>query len=81
MFLNFLFIFFSLFGTKCVACSNLISPNSVIMKVLDTNLFHIDCFKCEECGNKLEKGDEFVFKDKKLFCRADLNVVEHKSDG
>ena len=44
------------------------------------NVYHVDCFKCDECGDKLEKGDEFILKDGKLFCNADFNVAEQKSD-
>ncbi|XP_065646334.1 LIM/homeobox protein lim-6 isoform X3 [Hydra vulgaris] len=68
-----------LFGIKCVACSNIIAPNSIVMKVLDTNLFHIDCFKCQDCGKMLEKGEEYVFKNQKLLCKADFNT-EHICD-
>nr|XP_047135256.1 uncharacterized protein LOC101239718 [Hydra vulgaris] len=68
-----------LFGIKCVACNNIITPNSIAMKVLDTNLFHIDCFKCQNCGKMLEKGEEYAFKNQKLLCKADFNT-EHICD-
>ena len=73
------FIFSSLFGCKCSGCQRLISPNELVMKALD-NVYHVDCFKCDECGDKLEKGDEFILKDEKLYCSSDFNVAEQKSD-
>ena len=49
------------------------------MKALQ-NVYHVDCFKCFECGDKLEKGDEFILKDNKLYCSADFNVADPKFD-
>jgi len=69
----------SLFGCKCSGCHQQISPIELVMKALH-NVYHLDCFKCDECGDKLEKGDEFILKENKLFCSADFNVAEQRSD-
>ncbi|XP_066918682.1 LIM homeobox transcription factor 1-beta-like [Clytia hemisphaerica] len=66
-------------GCKCSGCDVFISPNELVMKALQ-NVYHVDCFKCSECGDKLEKGDEFILKDSKLYCSADFNVADPKFD-
>ena len=47
-----------------------------------TNLYHLHCFKCDECGKTLEKGDEFMLKDDRLFCKNDFqaNQADGESD-
>ena len=49
------------------------------MKALH-KIYHVECFKCDECGDRLEKGDEFILKEDKLYCSADFNVAEQRSD-
>lgn len=68
-----------LYGSKCFLCDLPISPSELVMKALD-KIYHVDCFKCDECGDRLEKGDEFILKDEKLYCSADFNVAEQRSD-
>ncbi|XP_057289579.1 LIM homeobox transcription factor 1-beta.1-like isoform X3 [Hydractinia symbiolongicarpus] len=68
-----------LYGCKCSGCQELISPNELVMKALE-NVYHVNCFKCDECGDRLERGDEFILKEDKLYCSADFNVAEQKSD-
>ena len=63
----------------CSGCNQIISPTELVMKALQY-VYHIDCFKCHECGDKLEKGDEFLLKDDKLYCSSDFNVAEQRSD-
>ena len=75
----FAFIFDRIHGCKCSGCEVHISPNELVMKALQ-NVYHVDCFKCFECGDKLEKGDEFILKDNKLYCSADFNVADPKFD-
>ena len=57
----------------------MIAPDELVMRAVQS-VYHTDCFKCDECGDKLEKGDEFILREGKLFCSADFNVAEHKSD-
>lgn len=79
LFTLFTFFLFSLYGSKCFLCELAISPNELVMKALE-KIYHVECFKCDECGDKLEKGDEFILKDDKLYCSADFNVAEQRSD-
>ena len=77
---NLFYLFhFRLFGCMCSGCNQIISPTELVMKALQY-VYHIDCFKCHECGDKLEKGDEFLLKDDKLYCSSDFNVAEQRSD-
>ena len=41
------------------------------MRVLD-NIYHLSCFTCIVCGRQLEKGDQFVIRSGRLFCRPDF---------
>ena len=68
-----------MYGCKCSGCGNVIAPDELVMRAVQS-VYHTDCFKCDECGDKLEKGDEFILREGKLFCSADFNVAEHKSD-
>ncbi len=44
------------------------------------NVYHLHCFKCDECGRTLEKGDEFGLKDRRLFCKDDLDGIKHEKE-
>ncbi len=45
------------------------------------NVYHLHCFKCDECGRTLEKGDEFGLKDRRLFCKEDLEELKQEEKG
>ncbi|CAG2171516.1 unnamed protein product [Oppiella nova] len=41
------------------------------MRALD-HIYHINCFLCVGCGRQLQKGDQFVIRGGRLFCRPDF---------
>lgn len=61
-----------LFRAKCACCGYSISSHELVMKALDC-VFHVHCFRCVECGQQLQKGEQFVIKDGQIFCRFDFD--------
>ncbi|XP_002738638.2 LIM homeobox transcription factor 1-beta [Saccoglossus kowalevskii] len=59
-----------LFGTKCNGCLQSITSNELVMRAL-CNVYHLRCFNCIICNQRLQKGDEFVVRDNQLFCKVD----------
>uniref|UniRef100_T1KH00 Homeobox domain-containing protein n=2 Tax=Tetranychus urticae TaxID=32264 RepID=T1KH00_TETUR len=41
------------------------------MKALDS-IFHLNCFTCVGCNKQLKKGDQYVIRSGRLFCRPDF---------
>ena len=70
---------FRLFGAKCSTCKQDIAANELVMRALH-HVYHLHCFKCDECGRSLEKGDEFGLKDDRLFCKDDFNGIKPEKD-
>jgi len=68
-----------LFGAKCSTCKQDIAANELVMRALH-HVYHLHCFKCDECGRSLEKGDEFGLKDDRLFCKDDFNGIKPEKD-
>lgn len=66
---------FRLFGTKCNGCSESIPSSEMVMRALN-NVYHLRCFTCVVCSTQLKKGDEFVLKENRLFCKEDY-TKEH----
>ncbi|CAG5124069.1 unnamed protein product [Candidula unifasciata] len=60
-----------LYGTKCTGCHQHVAPNDLVMRAASL-VYHLDCFCCIVCGQRLQKGDEFVLRDGQLFCRIDF---------
>lgn len=60
-----------LFAAKCSACLEPIPPTDLVMRALDS-VYHLHCFACIICGRQLEKGDQFVVKSGRLYCRPDF---------
>ena len=58
------------YGAKCSGCFQSIPANEFIMRAMD-NIYHLQCFVCVLCGYQLQKGDQFVIKDGRVFCRPD----------
>ncbi|XP_063424159.1 LIM homeobox transcription factor 1-beta-like isoform X1 [Mytilus trossulus] len=61
-----------LFRGKCSGCGYCISAQELVMKA-NGNVYHMNCFRCVECGHILQKGDQYVLKDGQLFCRFDFD--------
>ncbi|GFO39855.1 LIM homeobox transcription factor 1-alpha-like [Plakobranchus ocellatus] len=60
-----------LYATKCQACLQAVSPSELVMRASGA-VYHLGCFACVVCGQRLQKGDEFVIRDGQLFCRLDF---------
>ncbi|XP_051981362.1 LIM homeobox transcription factor 1, beta a [Xyrauchen texanus] len=59
-----------LFATKCSGCLEKIAPTEFVMRALES-VYHLGCFCCCVCEQKLCKGDEFVLKEGQLLCKND----------
>eukprot|EP00794_Sanderia_malayensis_P015990 gene15990-17600_t len=68
-----------LFAMKCNVCKQGIAANELVKRAMQ-NVYHLHCFKCEECGRTLEKGDEFGLKDRRLYCKEDLNGIKREKE-
>ncbi|KAG8199418.1 hypothetical protein JTE90_000286 [Oedothorax gibbosus] len=62
---------FKLFAAKCAGCVQPISPTELVMRALDC-VYHVACFVCVGCGRQLQKGDQFVLRSGRLYCRPDF---------
>ncbi|XP_049516245.1 LIM homeobox transcription factor 1-beta isoform X1 [Dermacentor silvarum] len=60
-----------LFGVKCAGCLGCIAPSELVMRALE-HVFHVACFACVVCGRTLQKGDQFVVRAARLYCRPDF---------
>ncbi|XP_022238737.1 LIM homeobox transcription factor 1-beta-like [Limulus polyphemus] len=60
-----------LFAAKCTGCLQPIAPSELVMRALDY-VYHISCFTCVGCGRQLQKGDQFVIRNGRLYCRPDF---------
>ncbi|XP_059147551.1 LIM homeobox transcription factor 1-beta-like [Physella acuta] len=58
------------YATKCNGCLQSVPPNELVMRA-SSFVYHLPCFCCIVCGQRLQKGDEFVLRDGQLFCRLD----------
>ncbi|XP_041482007.1 LIM homeobox transcription factor 1-beta-like isoform X2 [Lytechinus variegatus] len=76
--LCFLLLNCRLFGTKCNACFQSIPSSELVMRAL-SNVYHLRCFTCVMCDQQLKKGDEFVLKENRLYCKEDY-TKEHTVD-
>ncbi|CAH3030346.1 unnamed protein product [Porites evermanni] len=61
------------FCPTCAVCKQLIAPaknKEEILRVVSMGKdFHIDCFRCEECGLQLSSKQQCYPKDQHLLCR------------
>ncbi|XP_022688518.1 LIM homeobox transcription factor 1-beta-like isoform X2 [Varroa jacobsoni] len=65
-----------LFGAKCAACTGSIAPAELVMKALE-QVYHLSCFLCCTCGRQLQRGDEYVLRSGRLYCRQDFEKEIH----
>ncbi|XP_078687537.1 LIM/homeobox protein LMX-1.2-like isoform X3 [Branchiostoma floridae x Branchiostoma belcheri] len=59
-----------LFGTKCTGCLQSIPSTEFVMRAMG-NIYHLRCFQCVVCQQRLQKGDEFIMKNSQLYCKHD----------
>ena len=61
-----------LFGSTgyCSACKKIIPAFEMVMRAR-ANVYHLECFACQECGHRFCVGDQFFLYDNKVLCGAD----------
>lgn len=61
-----------LFGTTgyCSACSKLIPAFEMVMRAKG-NVYHLECFACQQCNHRFCVGDKFFLCDNKILCEYD----------
>nr|BAA07578.2 LIM homeodomain protein Hr-Lhx3 a-form [Halocynthia roretzi] len=70
--------FFKRFGTKCTACGHGIPPTEVIRRAQD-NVYHLECFCCFLCHEKMGTGDQFyLLEDNRLVCKKDYEQAKSR---
>ncbi|KDR17413.1 hypothetical protein L798_08443, partial [Zootermopsis nevadensis] len=61
-----------LFGNNglCSACSKVIPAFELVMRARN-NVYHLECFACQQCSNRFCVGDRFYLCDNKILCEYD----------
>merc|ERR1711874_418659 len=61
-----------LFGSTgyCAACNKVIPAFEMVMRAR-ANVYHLECFACQQCGHRFCVGDQFYLLDNKILCGAD----------
>ncbi|KAJ6655825.1 hypothetical protein lerEdw1_004689 [Lerista edwardsae] len=61
-----------LFGNSgaCSACGQSIPASELVMRA-QGNVYHLKCFTCSTCRNRLVPGDRFHYINGSLFCEHD----------
>ncbi|CAN7999126.1 unnamed protein product [Ixodes hexagonus] len=61
-----------LFGTTglCSACSKAIPAFEMVMRARG-NVYHLECFACQQCNHRFCVGDRFYLHDNRILCEYD----------
>ncbi|XP_023238776.1 LIM domain only protein 3-like [Centruroides vittatus] len=61
-----------LFGTTglCSACNKTIPAFEMVMRARG-NVYHLECFACQQCNHRFCVGDRFYLYDNKVLCEYD----------
>lgn len=61
-----------LFGPTghCSACSKMIPAFEMVMRAKD-NVYHLECFACQQCNHRFCIGDHYYLCDNKILCQFD----------
>ncbi|KAJ4452225.1 hypothetical protein ANN_03743 [Periplaneta americana] len=61
-----------LFGTTgyCAACNKVIPAFEMVMRA-KSNVYHLECFACQQCNHRFCVGDRFYLCDNKILCEYD----------
>ncbi|XP_049836720.1 LIM domain only protein 3-like isoform X2 [Schistocerca gregaria] len=61
-----------LFGTtgSCAACNKVIPAFEMVMRAR-SNVYHLECFACQQCNHRFCVGDRFYLCDNKILCEYD----------
>ncbi|KAK4886814.1 hypothetical protein RN001_003085 [Aquatica leii] len=61
-----------LFGNTgyCAACSKVIPAFEMVMRAR-SNVYHLECFACQQCNHRFCVGDRFYLCENKILCEYD----------
>ncbi|XP_039278956.1 LIM domain only protein 3 [Nilaparvata lugens] len=61
-----------LFGSTghCSACAKVIPAFEMVMRA-KSNVYHLECFACQQCNHRFCVGDRFYLCDNKILCEYD----------
>ncbi|XP_065159066.1 LIM domain only protein 3-like isoform X2 [Atheta coriaria] len=61
-----------LFGNigYCAACSKIIPAFEMVMRAR-SNVYHLECFACQQCNHRFCVGDRFYLCENKILCEYD----------
>ncbi|XP_076273448.1 LIM domain only protein 3-like isoform X2 [Rhynchophorus ferrugineus] len=61
-----------LFGTTgyCSACTKVIPAFEMVMRAKN-NVYHLECFACQQCNHRFCVGDRFYLCENKILCEYD----------
>ncbi|CAH0560421.1 unnamed protein product [Brassicogethes aeneus] len=61
-----------LFGTTgyCAACNKVIPAFEMVMRAKN-NVYHLECFACQQCNHRFCVGDRFYLCENKILCEYD----------
>ncbi|XP_054275745.1 LIM domain only protein 3-like isoform X2 [Macrosteles quadrilineatus] len=61
-----------LFGSTgyCAACSKVIPAFEMVMRARN-NVYHLECFACQQCNHRFCVGDRFYLCENKILCEYD----------
>merc|ERR1712130_410760 len=61
-----------LFGSTgyCAACRKVIPAFEMVMRAR-ANVYHLECFACQQCGHRFCVGDHFYLRDNQVLCGPD----------
>ncbi|XP_065205749.1 LIM domain only protein 3-like isoform X2 [Planococcus citri] len=61
-----------LFGTTgyCSACNKVIPAFEMVMRA-KSNVYHLECFACQQCNHRFCVGDRFYLCENKILCEYD----------
>lgn len=61
-----------LFGTTgyCSACNKVIPAFEMVMRAKN-NVYHLECFACQQCNHRFCVGDRFYLCENKILCEYD----------
>lgn len=61
-----------LFGAtgNCAACNKVIPAFEMVMRAKN-NVYHLECFACQQCNHRFCVGDRFYLCENKILCEYD----------
>ncbi|XP_022166146.1 LIM domain transcription factor LMO4.2-like isoform X2 [Myzus persicae] len=65
--------YFRMFGNKgmCAACFKDIPAFEMVMRAR-SNVYHLECFACQQCNHRFCVGDRFYLCENKILCEYDF---------